>query len=773
MAGLAFGIPILSEVFYYYSYDGFYPDASRIYVVNENFKMDKGSDKITTYPRVSGAIGPGLKAEVPGIEAAARLNSIGTSVFYTDDLKSYSAKFSLADEYLFDVLPRPVLNGNPKEILSSPMSCMVSRKIAEEIGGNVTGRLIELKEYPGKKVTIAGVFETLPENTNYKYDIIISMVSTGQFTWDGRENWLGNDRYFTCVKLSPGVKPESLAPAVRKMQEKNQDISKLEKEKGLVLKYSFNSLQKMHAADVKDMIIILGAIAFTVLFVSVLNYILLTLSTLINRAKTSVIHKTCGARSADLYRLIFSETSLIFLISLAGSMLLILALKPVAEAQLGHNLSSMVNRYVLLPVILMMILLVFLISYLTGRFYARIPIASAFSEFHQKRNNWKRVLLSLQFAGSAFILSVLVVVTLQYKKMWNADHGYSSKGVYFGSTSGMDARKISTVLNELRSMTEVEKVALGSQLPVEGASGNNVRSQDGTKELFNLADFYSIDENYLTLMDIPVLRGQNFSPESSSVNDILISRKGAEMLLLNNKWNDGVTGKQIDVTEHGAGIIRGVYNDFIINSISDPDPRPSIFFYMPEAKFEQLQIEKPSASFNILVKVHEGRQKEISRKIEGVFNLALPYKDAVIKSLEEEQLKKYQPELGFRNAMMAGNFIILLITALGLLGYTSDEAIRRSKELAIRRINGAGMNDILQMFNKDLVYVAIPSILVGIIAAWFTAEKWMTNFAYKMPLHWGIFTICSLFVLTLVIFLASVNYIRMANQNPVESLRYE
>ena len=104
--GLAFGILLLAEVFYYYSYDSFYPDAGRIYVVHENFKPDKSVDKLMSYPRVSGAIARGLKSEVPGIEAACRMNSIGKNVFYTENLNSYEAEFSLSDEYLFDVLPR-------------------------------------------------------------------------------------------------------------------------------------------------------------------------------------------------------------------------------------------------------------------------------------------------------------------------------------------------------------------------------------------------------------------------------------------------------------------------------------------------------------------------------------------------------------------------------------------------------------------------------------------------------------------------------------------
>ena len=113
-AGLAFGILLLSEVFYYYSYDGFYPGANRIYTVHESFKRDKSSDKMESYPHVSGAVAPGLKAEVPGIEAACRLNSIGSNVFYTENQKSYEAEFSFTDEHLFEVLPRPVISGNPE-----------------------------------------------------------------------------------------------------------------------------------------------------------------------------------------------------------------------------------------------------------------------------------------------------------------------------------------------------------------------------------------------------------------------------------------------------------------------------------------------------------------------------------------------------------------------------------------------------------------------------------------------------------------------------------
>lgn len=772
--GLAFGILLLSEVLYYTSYDSFYPDSKRIYSVQESFKADKLSDKLETYPRVSGAIAPGLKAEVPGIEAATRLNSIGKQFFYAENLKSFEAKFSLADEYLFDVLPRPVISGNPVEILRTPMSCMVSSEIADEMGGDVVGKLIELKKFPGEKVTIEGVFEALPENTNYEYDVLISMVSTSKFTWDGTNNWLGNDRYYACVKLEPGINPKHLAGAVRKMQEKHQDIIKLEEEQGgMVLKYTFAPITKLHITNTRNMIIILSTIAISVLFVSLMNYILLTLSALVNRAKMSAIHKTCGAQSRNLQQLIFSETILLFLISLFAAFIILLLIKPFAENQIGHSLTSTLNSHVIWPLVALVVLLVILTSYFPAKFFSGIPVATAFRNYKQTKNKWKLALLSFQFIGASFILTIMVIVTIQYNSMKDADHGYQTKSIYYGSTTGMEGSKILSVVNELRAMPEIEKVGLGYSLPVYGAPGNNVMSPDGKRDLFNIADFYVIDENYFSILNIPIIQGHAFSPGTAAENDVLISKKGAELLSLNNGWNEGVVGKELRISEHGSTTVCGVFDDFIIGSIAKPDARPSAFFYMPEKQFQESKIKDPSTPFRIIIKVHDGSQAGIRKKIAGIFNMALPQNDAVIKSLEDELLANYAEEKGFKNAMLIGNIVILLITVIGLMGYTSNEATRRRKELAIRRINGANLSNILRVFILDLEFIAIPAVLVGLTGAWFTIDRWMQNFATKIPLHWGIFVSCSIFILFIVAFIAAVNYTRTANRNPVEALRHE
>ncbi|MEZ5070720.1 MAG: FtsX-like permease family protein [Bacteroidales bacterium] len=772
--GLAFGLLLLSEVFYQFSYDGFYPDARRIYTVNERFKMDKASDKLETYPRVSGAIGPGLLAEVPGVELACRLNAIGENVIYTEAMNRLEGRVSLADEYVFDLLPRPMRSGDAKVVLQTPMACLVSTKIADAMGGNVVGQTLTLKRFPGKTLTIGGVFEALPENTNYEYDLLISMVSTDQFTWDGTQNWMGNDRYYTCVRLKEGATPESLAPAVRQMQVVHQDIERLEEENGgIVLEYAFLPLRKMHSDQARDMIVILITISLAVLFVSIMNYILLTLSALANRAKSSAVYKTFGAQSGNLQQLIFGETFLLFLLSLLGAIFLLAALKPFAESQLDHSLASALNPYVLWPLAGVVLALMGLTGILPGRFFARIPVATVFRKYRQGKNNWKLGLLAVQFMGSAFILVLMITVSLQYSNMKNADHGYQTRGIFYGSTIGMDGARLPSILDQLRALPGVERVGMGYDLPISGASGNNVLSPDGKRDLFNVADFYEADENFLAILGIEVREGQNFSPGTAALHDVLISDKGAGLLALNNGWTDGTVGKEVTITEHGATTIRGVYPDFVIGSLSDPDLRPSVFFYCPEEEFERLKRENPGTPFLILVGVQEGVEAGMLQKITGIFNQGMAEDDAEIFSLGSELQARYNAERGFRNAMMLGNVVIFLVTVIGLLGYTTSEANRRRKELAIRRISGANLSHILRVFIRDLEFLAAPSVVAGLVVAWFMVDKWMQNFANKIGLPWPVILVSSLFILGLVAVVAAINYTRTANRNPVEALRYE
>src|SRR5690606_31515539 len=176
------------------------------------------------------------------------------------------------------------------------------------------------------------------------------------------------------------------------MQIKYQDIEVLSDKYGVELYYILKPIRKVHVDRTKNMIVVLSAIAFIVLFVSVLNYMLLTARTLFNRAKSSSFHKCFGAEKSKLLTMIFADNALIFGISLSVAFGLILVLRRFAEVQLGHSLVAAFNPTVIVPIVAILAILVLCVGYFPGRFYAAIPIAAAFRSYRQKSTSWKRAL---------------------------------------------------------------------------------------------------------------------------------------------------------------------------------------------------------------------------------------------------------------------------------------------------------------------------------------------------------------------------------------------
>jgi putative ABC transport system permease protein len=421
------------------------------------------------------------------------------------------------------------------------------------------------------------------------------------------------------------------------------------------------------------------------------------------------------------------------------------------------------------------VLIVF-VSYFPGRVFAQTPVAEAFRSYRKKSTRWKKVLLAVQFTGAALILAMLLVVSMQYDKMKNAYHGYDAENVYYGAVSGMDAHKLQTVLNQLEALPEVERVGFGKDVPINGASGNNVLSPEGDKELFNVADYYFVDDSYFSILNIPMVSGQAFQKDETAPNSVMISQKGADLLVLNNGWTDGVVGKSVEITEHnrnGASNISGIFNDFIMESISSKDERPSVFFYMPQERFIEIFEKNPAFNFLILIKTRPGNNHNVMQKFTDIFNSAISRGEARVYSLAAEQEGEYQSERGFRNALYVGGFVILLITVIGLLGYLSDEIIRYRKNLAIRRINGATVIDVIRIFVSDISRVAIPCVVLGLTGAWFLAMKWLQNFSVQISLQWWVFILAGIAILLLTGAVAVFNSTRAALQNPVNSLRYE
>ena len=763
--GLAMGLVLIAKVCFERSYDNFYPDNDRIYLVKSGINREGKKD---TWGQVSGAIAPGMKAEIPEVEAATRYTRIGSpdELIMTPEKQFYTATLLLTDTSFFDVFPRPILIGDPKDVLARPNYVMISRSLAEKMGGveSAVGKTFVRDVNRNSVQTIGGVFEDIPENSHLQYDMLGSLAG---YSVQSTTNWVGNDRYVAYVKLLPGTTPESLAPSIRRMQERNQDLEGLKKA-GVDLFYTISPLQDIHNnnEDVKDMNAMLLFLATILIVIAVLNYILVVISTLIGRTKEVAVHKCYGASGKDILGMILSESLLHLLLALLLGAFLILVFRGKVEDLLSASLSALFT----LPTVTLLAgicLVVFGVTCLVPTWlFLRIPVASAFRSVKESKRYWKLCLLFVQFVATAYLVALLITISRQYDKMITSDPGYAYENLIYCNTTGVGAQERERAIDELRRLPQVDQVGCSTELPFYYASGNNVSLPGEDRELFNIADMYFVSDNYFKIMEIPVVEGKAFQPGEANDDKVMVSRKFVDLMEKTAGWTGSPLDKGVMITEHSNGTkvftISGVYEDFRIGSLKGPDTRASVLFYNTPDSYNPAKI--------ILIKMHTMSSENLAQ-INEILAGAMPDKVVEAAVYKMDILNQYQDDRDFRDSIMISGLVTLIIALIGLLGYTADETNRRGREIAIRKVNGATAIDILRMISKDISYIAIPALAIGAAIAYVSASGWLEKFAERIHLSAFIFIGAALFVYVIIIGCVLFRAWRTADENPVESLK--
>lgn len=761
--GLAVGLVLIAKVWFEQSYDSFYPDNDRVYQLWETYQQGNGEPR--AYPQTSGGIAPTMLSQIPEIELATRFTYCGGTIRMTDTQDKYEGQMIFADSCLFDVLPRPILRGDAKEVLSRPMYAMVSDRIAKNIGGDVVGRSFEWTDAPGRVLTIGGVFKEVPENADRRYDIILSMPSAGRFMWAGSPtNMLGNDRYVSYVKLRPGVDPASLDQPIQTFIHTFFPPEKQEKA-GVAFQLSLHNIAELHKSDpqVVRMTWILSLLAFALIFTAVMNYVLIVISSIVNRAKEVAVRKCYGASAGEIHGMMFAEALVHLVLSLLLALALILAFRGTVEELLATSLSALLLSKSCVLLLAISLLVFFIAGFLPGSIYARIPIAAAFRNYRENKRVWKKGLLMVQIVATAFLVTMLVFVARQYTFMVNDRPGYDSDHLAYCAMTATDSTARTKAIEEVSRIPEVAAVTTAFQLPFYTCSGNNVFLPGTDRELFNIADLYWVGDGYLQMMGIPVVQGRSFTEGVENSREVMVDRRFVERMKTVAGWTD-VVGRTISVSEHSDKgeeyTICGVYENFRIGSISAEENRPSVLFYSKRPQY------------NLFVKFHRMSPEGLAKVQETITRL-YPDKELYVNTFRSQMLESYTSARQFRDAVMIGGAVALLITLIGLIGYTTDEVNRRRKEIAVRRVNGATVGDVLRLFSMDVLYIAPYAIVIGSAAAYFVVQKWQEQFSEKVALSWYIFLGCAMAVLVVLCAVVLLNVRKAASENPVNNLKSE
>ena len=763
--GLAIGCILIAKVCFESSYDNFYKGLERIFLIKPNYSL---RGEVNESDQVSGGIAPGFKKYVPGVESATRTTFLFESEkFYTEEKALVTGTLVLADTAFFDVFDRKILAGNPKEVLAQRFNIMVSRSFAEKMGGidKAVGKIIYNEEAPKLKFTIGGVYEDFPENGSLYYDILLSMET---YPKESTDNWLGNDRYKGYVKLEEGVTPESIDPSIRKMMDKNLPMEELEKS-GYKIWCVLSPFHKLHTSEpyVKNLIIILSVVSFVLVLISLMNYMLISISEMVKRSKEIGIHKCYGAEGTNIYGMLIKETSVYLFFSLLLAFLMILGFRQTIEYLLGVSLEALFIKETMI-VLCGVILVLFLVSaLLPGYLYNKIPVSVAFMNYKENKRKWKLCLLFIQFIINVFLLSFVFIIAAQYDKALNDDPGYNYDNVLYYNVRGVDKAQASRSVEVISSLPEVIDVERAYTLPFDYCSGNNVYLPGHDAELFNIADQYAGTEGFFEFFDIPIIEGRVPATE----NEIAVSRSFVEKMKEFTDWNDGPIGKGIYLTEHsdssamnlGILTISGVYEDYRIGLLNRMDERPSVRFTG--------KVEKEYMPF-ILVKVKEINPETIN-KIQKKLREVITEKEMEVFSYEQVMNSMYDDNKKMKNTILAGSIFSIAIAFLGLVGYVRDEAQRRSKEIAIRKINGATTAEILSLFVAGIMKWLVVAFIIGDALAYYVAGLWLEQFAKKVSLSLLYFLAADLIVAIIVVATVVICSLKISNANPVLSLKNE
>lgn len=780
--GLAVGLVLCSKVCFEQTFDDFFDGAQRIFRIGEAYEQ---SGEYRVYNQTSGGIAPRLKEYFPQIEHATRFTWFELDarlVLHGTGERVKAGKAGFTDSAFFQILDRKCVAGDIKEGLTVKGNAVISESVARRIAATKTatgkvsaedalGQQFTVAGWTGAgEVTVSGVFEDFPLNSTYRPDVLISMPTLGMFIYDGSDGVVGNDRYITLIKLNPGTDIESIKEDIGGFINTYLPVDEI-KAAGFRMDFMPMGLADIHNSDSdrRNMTLLLAFVAFALLLTSVLNYLLIVLSTSVTRSREMALRKCLGSGRGDTARMMFAEALVHTLLSCALAALLIFLFRSSVEEILGVEVTALFRGRPLALAVGIVIILLSLNAFVPAWFFNRIPVAAAFRGYSENRRRWKLGLLAAEFAAVSFLAVVLIVISLQYRKMSAEDLGFDYSDLAMIDISELSDGEKNALFDEILTLSDVEDAAMSFQNPFEIYSGNNISIPGDDRQLFNVRDAECVSGNWFKVMGVDIIEGRDFDPSLAADNEMIVDRKFVEKMKNTAGWDD-VLGREVNITGHRGPVrICGIFDRMAQPSFSVDDEffsgRPTVFFHCNREGAAWML-------YCLFIRYHSLTPEALKHTQEAADRL-LPSQEIEVMPCRKMALEYISETKGTRDAVLAGGVVSLIIALLGLIGYTADEVRRRGKEIAVRRVCGAQFSQIRAMFLGDVMLVAVPSAVLGCVLAGIAAARWEQQFTVQAGLPWWVFAAVLPTVLATVAIVSDIYVQMVAHRNPSESIRTE
>lgn len=749
--GLAIGLVLFARITFDLSYDKFLPEAEHIYQVQTVYTTGVGTENSNSqdYSNTFQPVAPTMPLEIPGVVAGTSILSGGEEVIFEGEDR-YTVKTIYADTMFFKTLPFKILSGSEMG-LKTGGNVFLSKSLAQRIfkGQDPIGKVMFDDKKRLSTLTVVGTFEDVPENCHLDFNVICSIANSSRNSWDGGDGYVGYAR------LQPGTDIKEInSTAIPAMLARHMDREAMKKG-GYTFDCYLKPLTRLHTdnKETKQTLIVLSILASLILISVSLNYVMISISSLATRARTMAIYKSSGASSGNIFMMMISETLLLILISLACTVLFVLLFREQIASLTGVTLAALFSGRQLL-IAFVLILVVFLLSgVIPARIFSSIPVTHVFRFYNNSKRGWKQGLLGLQIVSAVFMLTFLAVVLLQYHRMLDKSLGYEPDNLVYCQLDSIPYARQQMVKAELLRSPEIENITFSASLLCQFFSGTPL-IDPRTNEALCTVRFDRVDSSYVKTLGLNVVEGRNLTNEMGEPAPVLVNKRLVDIM----RWEDGPIGKKIDRL---GVVIVGVTDDYTVGSLLTKQT-PVVLMGLPEEwgqLYMTIRLREMSPDLNTTLK---NRLREL-----------LPDEDIILTTYQDKIHESYRDTERFRGSVTVAAIFMLLITLMGLIGYVSDEIRRRSKEIAIRKVNGATAANVLILLLKNIAWIGIPSAVIGLLGAYVASSKWIEQFADRISLSIALYLSVGVALLAIISACVVIRSWYVANENPVKSIKLE
>jgi putative ABC transport system permease protein len=780
IVGLTLAVSALLFIIFYLrfelSYDRFHTDYQRIYSV---YFDELGEGVRDRYIQAPMGLGSSLLEDFPEVEAMVRTNSAPKSIVtnYSDN-KEYVDNLIWADPSFFNLFSVELLPGSDPKILDSPNQIGISRKCAKKYFSdeNPIGQTLIVN---GQKYEVKAVFRNYPENSHLTFDLIGSLSTItknrDQHEWDGY-------MFSTYIKLKKGVDAkvfekrlhflitDRLAPYAEKHYQLN--IEGWFK-RGNSMELKLMPLSKIHlfASDISGFdgqndiinIILLVLASVLILFIACFNSINFNISLFRKNVKTVGIKKICGSTKRTISFQAFIEALFIFIISSVFAIIIIYSLRSTINGLLKHTIIAPPifesAFYVLLGSGCLIAIICGYLPLIRNIQKSPDILLKNNVRVGKKELSANQMLFGLQLMIAIVMMNFFFIINNQVNLITTHDLGFNQNDIMIIHGTNRNRDKAVVLAGELRKLPGVKAVSVTNAYPGDNLPTKDLQLKNSPEGFSYSPQYFCCDQELAEVLNFRLVEGDFFS-ENLPENSILLN----ETALKTYKITDNPIGQIFTRTSGETYTVIGVVRDFNFKSLHRPvEP---LCIYTGVDRSNSLGASKILIS---LKNKDESTIGLIKQKWNSVYNNAY----FEYSFLEDEINALYTKEMLLRKAIPISAVLAFLISAIGLIGISFIKMEEKTKEIGIRKVNGARIYEVLIMLNRDFVKWVAIAFVIATPFAYYAMDKWLENFAYKTELSWWIFALAGLLALGIALLTVSWQSWRAATRNPVEALRYE